>query len=54
MVLINKTSLAFTRWCSSNKLKFLNAIEDKNHGARKRNLFVMDEIYHGKTTYIAK
>lgn len=53
-VLSNKTSLAFTRWCSSNKLKFLNTIVDRNYGARKRNLFVMDEIYHGKTTHIAK
>ncbi|ORE00700.1 hypothetical protein BCV72DRAFT_107470 [Rhizopus microsporus var. microsporus] len=45
-VLNNKTLLAFTRWCSGNRLKFLNAVEDKNYGARKRNLFVMDKIYH--------
>lgn len=41
-VLNNKTLLAFT--------EFLNATEDKNKGARKRNIFVMDKIFHGKAT----
>ncbi|KAG2212407.1 hypothetical protein INT47_001768, partial [Mucor saturninus] len=40
-VLNDKIFVSFVR-----SLKFLNAIEDKNHGGRKRNLFVMDKIYH--------
>ncbi|KAI8878768.1 hypothetical protein K501DRAFT_277165 [Backusella circina FSU 941] len=51
-VFSSKILLAFTRWCSNSSLKILNVKEDRNHGIRQRNIFVMDEIYYDCVRFI--
>jgi uncharacterized lipoprotein YajG len=43
-----RTAQSFARWCSNNRLSFLKAEENRKGTTRKRELYVMDDIYYGK------
>jgi hypothetical protein len=48
----NKTLLSFARWCSTNMASFLKAKADKNSSNRRRELYVMKDVYHGNITLL--
>lgn len=41
----NRSLLSFTKWCSTHRLPFMNAIETRKLNIRKRDLYVMREGY---------
>lgn len=45
--------LAFARWCSNNKTIFLRGKENRNASKRKRELYVMNDIYYGNITLLS-
>lgn len=49
----NKTILAFARWCSNNKTIFLRAKENRSASKRRRELYVMNDIYYGNITLLS-
>lgn len=49
-----KSFLAFPRWRLNNTALFLRAKNDRNKSNRKRELYVVNDIYHGRYYHTAK
>jgi hypothetical protein len=46
-ILEKRTPQPFASWCRNNRLKFLNKKDTVVKGVRERELYIMEEIYHG-------
>ncbi|KAI8883251.1 hypothetical protein K501DRAFT_184922, partial [Backusella circina FSU 941] len=44
-----QTAQVFAKWCSIHSVSFLKAKPDKNSNSRKRQLYILDDIYYSKS-----